>query len=93
MTAPTIQPGTRCECRDPQCPAKFPGDSYPHAHPEVLGDKRCTSANAVRLVTVLNPHVPARDSFGNQYPGIPSKRTFPACEPCATWHESKAGAR
>jgi hypothetical protein len=77
MTAPTIQPGTRCGCRDAACDC---GHEY-RATSEAARDERC-QREAVRMVTV-----PVRETYyGALY-------QVPLCEPCAAWHEAKAGAR
>jgi hypothetical protein len=87
VTAPTIQPGTRCGCRVETCE---------HGHAGLVTGPVCRcSHDAVRMVTV-------RDMDGNVHPPcvavtgsdmVTGIVGIPMCEPCAAYHESKAGTR
>jgi hypothetical protein len=78
----TIQPGTRCGCRDGL-----------HSHP--LSHHKapfiCTR-DAVRMVTVPLSKSDV-DTARQQYamaPGRDARKVVPLCEPCAAYHEAKA---
>jgi len=80
VTAPTIEPGTRCECNDTRCPH---ADAYPYVcgtRPYGRDDSR-TYGEAVRLVTVP-------DTYSRQGHHTGHKQV-PMCAPCAEYHDQK----
>jgi hypothetical protein len=82
MTAPTIKPGTRCECRNPDCPGSL--------RERTDGPREACRDAAVRMVTVASPQdrgVPLASDPAEWW------KRIPMCAPCAEYHEAKAGAR
>ena len=73
----TIKPGTRCECRTDH-PYNFDAPA-PSYH--ARRGQECR-ADAVRMVTVRD-----REDFNKRVGELQ------LCEPCALFHEAKAGAR
>lgn len=73
----SVKPGTRCECNDRAC-----ADSQEKVPPNavVIGN-RC-ERDAVRMVLVVRGAFSSRDT-----------REVPMCDPCASFHEAKDGAR
>jgi hypothetical protein len=84
----TIKPSTRCECRD--------GSGHRAQHVELpdLEQRQCPN-DAVRLVTVPDYWDPENGDYSLELTldGVPNGITLPMCAACATYHESKAGAR
>ncbi len=73
MSAPTIKPGIRCECRDVSHHACFCGDSC--------------AEDAVRLVTVRVPYTGHKFAFDAPWKEI--RHDVPMCAPCAAHAEKE----
>jgi hypothetical protein len=80
MSAPTIKPGTRCECRNPDCPGSL--------RERTVGPREACRDDAVRLVTV--PNVKMRNGIARE--SILGPKQVPMCEPCAA-HAEKGETR
>jgi hypothetical protein len=85
----TIKPGTRCEC-----------SSIEHRHSSPLHSHELPCGrDAVRMVETRSVEPPTPTPCNEwtwvtepEYLGYWMKRS-PMCEPCASFHEAKAGAR
>lgn len=81
----TLKAGTRCECRDPNCPHEGENDTQgrQRGEPDAF---RCRLV-AVRAVTVVG-----KGNF-EPVPGYEKAqfRHVPMCKACASWHEGKVG--
>lgn len=90
MKPEVLAEGTRCACSHcPECVDK-PEPTFGHS---MMAE--CTR-EAVHMVTVREPLFAIHDDdLSDVLVGYKAKTTRerPMCEPCARWHEQKAGAR
>jgi hypothetical protein len=78
VNATTVQPGTRCECRIQE--NEVYSREHFMAHQHAGSAMHHCQRDAVRLVNVT----PGAVRLGEH---------IPMCEPCAAYHEQKAGER